>query len=514
MKKLFSLLVCAVVLLLVTSCGVQTSKEPATQLPSRLGHTETLQVISGYGQTLEYGDESYLPAVKVGYPYIQIAGEDAETYQRMNLILEENYEQKRMNKLDFLNLNQEDAKQTLSESPDYFSPYESLEQASVRRADSKVLSILYHGYTYTGGAHGFPYFWGESYDVFTGELLTLSDVVTQKDELSDLIWKELSEAYPGETWGGEVNLADWIEAEDVLSWTLDYNGITFYFNPYDLAAYAYGRQQVTLTFSEYPNLVKEEYQMIPVSYGMQLPKDCNFYDDVTKDGKADIISWNTIGLYDGAAETLTVTLNGTDYDFEIYAFDTEVTLLKTREGEYYLYVQNTMENDYIETHCYRLGEDVEHTGVMDGGMQYHYHKAEDMYFVSDVLTNPDSFRMSVRTQIASTVNGSREYRVGTHGIAVSDDPFYQFPVEARFVFTVLHDFNAELYDEKNHSAKGTVTVAEGEQVTYYATDNDRYIWLLLEDGTLCRKEVVIDDYLPTVDGYPVEEMFEGVLYAG
>ncbi len=514
MKKLVSLLLCVVILMGFSSCGSQPSKEPTTQPPSRPGHTETLQLVSGYGEIWEYGDGSYLPCVKVGYPYIHIAGDGEEAYQRMNLMLEELYEGKRTNKLDFLNLNKEDAKQNFSENSDYFYPYESTEQAFVRRADTKVLSILHNGYTYTGGAHGFPYFWGESYDVATGELLTLSDVVTKKDGLSDLIWAELSEAHPDEIWDGEANLDDWIEAEDVISWTLDYNGITFYFNPYDLAAYAYGCQQVTLTFSEYPDLVKEEYQMVPVSYGVQLPKDCNFYDDVTNDGKADSISWNTFGLYDGAAETLTVTLNGTDYDFEIYAFDTVVTFLKTSEGEYYLYAQNTMENDYTETHCYRLGEDVEHTGVMDGGMRYHYHNAEDMYFVSDVLTNPDSFWMSVRTQMASTVTGYREYRVETHGVAVSDDPFYQFPDEARFVFTVLHDFSAELYDKKTHSAKGTVTVAEGEQVTYYATDNDRYIWLLLEDGTLCRKEVVFDDHLPTVDGYRMEEMFEGVMYAG
>ncbi len=514
MKKLCSLLLCTVIVVLFASCGLKTSKEPATQQPSQMGHTETLQVVSGNGQTWEYGDGSYLPYVKVEYPYIHIAGEDEETYQRMNFMLEELYETKRANKLDFLELNQEDAKQNLLDNPDYWYPYESLEQASVRRADTKVLSILYNGYTYTGGAHGFPYFWGESYDVTTGELLSLSDVVTKKDGLSDLIWKELSEAYPDETWDGEADLADLMEAEDVLSWTLDYNGITFYFNPYDLAAYAYGRQQVTLSFLEYPDLVKEAYLTVPVSYGVQIPRDCNFYDDVTGDGKADTLSWNTFGLYDGVAETLTVTLNGTDYDFEIYAFDTVVTFLKTREGEYYLYAQNTMENDYTETHCYRLGETVEHMGVMDGGLRYHHHNAEDLYFVSDVLTNPDSFWMSVRTQIASTVTGFREYRMGTYGIAVSDEPFYQFPQESRFVFTVLHDFSVELYDEKTGTAKGTVTVAKGEQVTYYATDNDRYIWLLLEDGTLCRKEVVTDDYLPTVDGYRMEEIFEGVMYAG
>lgn len=511
MKKLVSLLLCVLMVAGFTSCGSNPAKEPATPPSSDLGHTETLQLVSGYGETWEYGDGSYLPCVKVGYPYIHIAGDDEEAYQRMNLVLEELYEIKRTNKLDFLHESKADAKQNFSENPDYFYPYESTEQAFVRRADTKVLSILHNGYTYTGGAHGFPYYWGESYDVATGELLSLSDVVTKKDGLSDLIWKELSEVYLDEIWNGEADLDDWIEAEDVISWTLDYNGITFYFNPYDLAAYAYGRQQITLTFSEYPDLVKEEYQVAPESYGVELPGECNFYYDVNSDGVADALSWTTHGDFE---KELTVTLNSIDYKFDHYSFDTEATFLASRDGGCYLYVQTAVENDYNYTYFYRLGDDVEYLGEMAGGMRYYSHGAEDMYFTEAVLSNPDSFEMCTRTQMASTVTGYRTYSVGENGMPKSEQPFYSFEEDGMLTFTALRDFSAEIYHGETHTAKGTVQILAGETMQYYATDNERYIWLLLEDGTLCRKEVVFDDHLPTVDGYRIDEMFEGVMYAG
>ncbi len=504
MKKTIAILLSLVFLCLLVSCGpkspTKTPQEPAES-------PKTLQIVSGLGKSWEYGldPSNYDNIIQVEYPYVNLHGADAEIYPRLKLALEDSYEALRLRKLDLLN----DFKTEMEQDGSF--PYQSMEKAYVRRADTKVLSILYDCYDYTGGMHGYSYFTTENYNTATGELLKLSDVITDIEALPDIIWLKLDSAYPDiPFWSEDVNMAELLEDDSVV-WTLDYNGITFYFNPYTLAAYAYGRQQVSVSYSDFPELVKKEYQMSPESYGVELPRGCNFYYDVNSDGAADTISWVAYGDFE---EQLTITLNGQDYEFDHYSFDTEVTFLAPKDGAYYLYVQTTVENDYTHTYFYRLGDNVEYLGEMAGSMRYYFHKAEDMYFTEQVLTNPDCFDMCTRTQMASTVTGYRTYSVGEDGMPKTNDPFYLFEEETMLTFTALRDFSAEIYDEENHTAKGTVKISAGETMQYYATDGQTYIWLLLEDGTLCRKKVQLEDYRLQIDGYYVEEMFEGVMYAG
>ncbi len=510
MKQWVSIFVCVLMVCSLVSCR----KNPATKSEESFGITETLQVVSGYEEQSEYGLRDYeeisqaaYPLIQVGYPSVKLRGEDAENYPRLAVVLEEKNAKIRAEKLDFLDATKMDADILFTEDSEEFIPYQSTEKASVRRGDSKALSILYDGYVYSGGMHGFSYYRTETYDPATGKELKLSDVVTDVSVLPTALWPEIDILYPDLPLFEGVQLADLLQ-DDRADWTLDYHGITFYFNPYDLAPYAYGRQQVTLIYSEFPDLVKEEYRASPVAYGVELPQNCNFYYDVNEDGVADTISWVNRGEHQGMSDSIVITLNGTEYEFSEYCLSNQATFLKTRTGEYYLYVQNTMENDARETHIFRLGNTVEQTGSMQGGMHW------DSHGWQDVLTNPDDFQMSTRTQMASTVTGYRDFTVGEKGLPQSTELFWHFEKENQLTFTVLFDFVAELYNEETNTAKGSITVAKGEQVTYYATDGESYIWLLLEDGTLCRKKVQMENHRMMLDGYFAEEVFEGVVYAG
>lgn len=504
MKKILSLFLCATMLFLIASCGTKAPTE-APEIP--MGVPKTLQFVSGVGRTFEYGTDptNNDPILQIEYPYVNLHGADAEAYPRLRLALEESYQTRRAEKLDALDLFSQERE------IDGSFPYQDLQKVYVRRADSRVTSILHDGYNYTGGMHGYSFYRTENYNSATGELLKLSDVVTDTDVLPTIIWPELDLAYPDVPfWSEDVDMAELL-TDDYADWTLDYNGITFYFGHYELAAYAYGRQQVTLSYADFPELVKKEYQVAPESYGVELPAGCNFYYDVNSDGAADTLSWTTHGDLE---EELTVTLNSKDYKFDHYSFDTEATFVVTRDHTYYLYVQTTVENDYTHTYFYRLGDDVEYLGEMAGSMRYYLHEAEDLYFTEAVLSNPDSFDMGTRTQMASTVTGYRTYSVGEDGMPKTTDPYYFFDEKELLTFTALRDFSAEIYDEETHTAKGTVKISAGEQMQYYATDGQSHIWLLLEDGTLCRKEVQMADHRLQIDGYYVEEMFEGVMYAG
>lgn len=507
MKKLLVVFFCAIIVCTLVSCK---QKPATTPVDEPLGITETLQVVSGFGEQLEYSNQVGSVAIKAGYPYVNPYGEDAETYPRLAVALEENYQKLRNEKLDFLSEIKKDADLLSDEA----FPYQNSEQAYIRRADTKVLSIVRDCYSFTGGMHGYSFFTTENYDPATGKLLQLSDVITDPEALPAIIWTELDITYPDlPFWDGNFSVSELL-TDDRADWTLDYNGITFYFNPYDLTAYAYGRQQLTLQYADFPDLVKKEYQASPVSYGVELPEGCNFYYDVDANGVADTIFWENRGENQGINEKIVITLNGAEYECSAYSFENKATFVKTRTGEFYLYVQNLMENDARETHIFRLGNTVEQTGSMQGGLRTHFYQAQDMNYVQDVLTNPDLFQMSTRTQMASTVMGYRDYTVGENGVPQSLELLWHFEKEDLLCFTALRDFSAEIYDEETHTAKGTIQIIAGEPVHYYATDGAQYIWILLEDGTLCRKEAALVDHRLQIDGYPVEEVFEGIVYAG
>lgn len=132
------------------------------------------------------------------------------------------------------------------------------------------------------------------------------------------------------------------------------------------------------------------------------------------------------------------------------------------------------------------------------------------------MTNPESFYLKQTTQQLSTVTGYKEYRTGDDGIPVTDDLYFAFDEENTFTFTLLQDIEADVYDEKKGAVTGKKTLKAGDEVLYYSTDNERYALLKCSDGTICRVEVVFDDeeWCQTVNGIKLEELFEGLIYAG
>ena len=51
---------------------------------------------------------------------------------------------------------------------------------------------------------------------------------------------------------------------------------------------------------------------------------------------------------------------------------------------------------------------------------------------------------------------------------------------------------------------------------YYSTDNERFALLKCSDGTICRVEAVYDSDLGyiAIDGVNIEEIFDGIIFAG
>lgn len=143
------------------------------------------------------------------------------------------------------------------EDDGYFAPYSftySVNEMSY--IDENYLSFLVDGYDFFGGAHGMPVKIGYTFDINTGDRLTLKDLVTvTEEEVKDTGLKYFKKLMD-ESGGEDIY---WDDAADTIHERLGFffddfyltdKGVCFYFAPYELASYAQGYQMVIIPYEE------------------------------------------------------------------------------------------------------------------------------------------------------------------------------------------------------------------------------------------------------------------------
>ncbi len=388
-------------------------------------------------------------------------------------------------------------------------PYVLENDSYIRRADSEVLSVIENVYEYAGGAHGNKFFGYVNIDVATGEDLALEDVIVEFRLLPGILETELREKYPEvEYWNDSLYsmLAEYVEptSEDyqpTFTWTLDYEGVTFYFSDYEISSYVDGTQQVTLTYSEYPSIFNEKFFVggAEKNYVLQLPDSWRVSDvDLYGDGKRDYISVcrNYTGERDNS-DSYDVTVNGNTLTQDIYCYDLDTYLVKS-EGDYYLYVQRTMENDYRTVNVFKITDtSVESVGEFEGGVE--------------MFTNSKEFQVSKRFDILSTYHALADCYVGEDGLPVEYNNIYK--VAGDVILTSTVDMTVDLIDEQGNLLGSSYTFPAGTTYRFIATDGASTVDVEMSDGQ--RGRFYVESGWPTtVNGINAEELFEMLYYAG
>lgn len=219
----------------------------------------------------------------------------------------------------------------------------STSDVQIRRADSVAVSYLTDSYANYGFIEDFRGMWGSNYDTQTGEELLLNDVIKDMTEVPALVTKELnSHLWAGEGYE-ETVIEDYFRNTPVdgISWTLDYNGVTFYFGDGDITEPGNGGQTATVSFAEYPELFEEKYMNVPDAYMVRLPLDLSFFPDLDGDGTLEEL--NVSGVYnaDGRFYSQFGIYTDTDgyYHYEdFYAYGYNPYYIKTADGKHYLYM--------------------------------------------------------------------------------------------------------------------------------------------------------------------------------
>lgn len=132
---------------------------------------------------------------------------------------------------------------------------------NVELANDNVISVFFQNSDFEGGAHPNNYSFTLNYDLKNGKELKLADLFKPNSNylkiISDYSIQKLK------TEAGEMSDDEWIktgaapEANNFSSWNITDKGVLITFDPYQVAAYAAGPQEVLIPYSQLKNILRD-----------------------------------------------------------------------------------------------------------------------------------------------------------------------------------------------------------------------------------------------------------------
>jgi len=127
--------------------------------------------------------------------------------------------------------------------------------------NNSLLSLYFDKYEFLGGAHGVTYRMPFNIDLRDGSELELSDVFKPDSNYKDVIDKAIQAEIAKNPEGYfEPEIDGFKGIEDDQFFTLQPDGITIYFQLYDIAPYAAGIPEFKIPFSQFGDMVNPELQ--------------------------------------------------------------------------------------------------------------------------------------------------------------------------------------------------------------------------------------------------------------
>ena len=139
----------------------------------------------------------------------------------------------------------------------------SLEMDCELYQTEQMISVDALVYSYSGGAHPNTVLLGWNYDLTTGEFFAVESLAEEAEEFSTLVTEEIiaQAQAKAKEYGVEPEMFFWEDYREIAAnWgsyavSFDENGMKIGYSPYEMASYAAGRQEFTLSYEQIdPNL--------------------------------------------------------------------------------------------------------------------------------------------------------------------------------------------------------------------------------------------------------------------
>ena len=498
-----------------TPCATEvpeTTKEPeTTTVPevTKAPETVPVRILLENKRINEWEDGRQLYAVIWQNPLI--GGEDAAKYPAVSTVfrsLKTLRDKKSEEVATNLAGTAEELKQYADETD--VSCYDSIGYF-VQRADNHIISMRCNWSSDTGSIHPMHVVSGHNFSTETGAMLSLSEVVTDVEKIRALVKQTISEKYADWLFEEWESLYDETET-DALEWTIDYDGLTFYFSPYELSFYAAGVLTADIDFAAEPALFQRTYTAEPEQGSAIAVPFHSYIEFEGANGTKDTL---LVGQYkedmDDYCLWLEIEKNGENIlEYGIYAYEYKAYLV-TVEDKHYLFVEATNDNDYQTLYVFDLSVDriTEPMVQMNAGFATVNIEAGSDSYGEEIFNNPGKIRLSSRMDMFRTMSGTRSYSFDAKaGTLVPQTDFYTLD---ETMSPLISKISLEVTVVGDNTK---ATIPAGTEFVLLRTDNETYAEFRLPDGRECRVNVDTTGWSHMINGVPEEECFDGIGYAG
>lgn len=350
---------------------------------------------------------------------------------------------------------------------------------------SYLKTCLYNGY------------FGHTFDSQTGERLALTDIVTDQEQLPELIVESLEETYQETLPEGSESMIEDLLKNDELAWSLGYQGITFYIQSEQIGIDDICVYQVLILFAAEPDLFVEKYCDIPEYYAMQYDFMEGIAADINNDGKAERID---MGNWDNVADKF----------WNAAVRDVCLILVSGRKGDMFLYLYTDGSLDFSgEAAIYDLSGEEPAYVYTDGGLMNHPMLIDPSYVTYrmadwDMLYGEDTNQHSRIGRIYCTLDISETGILEEY----SDTWFYE---RWNKLYQVEDSIEGRIVNVDGEDQGESITLTEGMRVMAFRTDLHSYIDFIIEDGRLCRVTVEEENDICYYEGQLFPKYFSVVV---
>lgn len=380
----------------------------------------------------------------------------------------------------------------------------------VTRADSLALSVLCVTESGSAASPAQRSYSSMTFDSRTGRQLALKDVSTDGERLTGLIKEQLEKDYPkAEFYDLEAAMSLYAQDISGLVWSLDYQGLSFYFAPYELAPAEEGSFSVGLRFDDHPELFSIYYTRRPFSYAVPVVDGRCLNYDMDEDGVSDAIR---MGMKEKKGTVyLNIDVNSKELSVKVSMTGYEAYVIYAGPSRSYLFINAHNNSDYGYISVYRL----DRTGAALLGMVYDT-SLQAAGFTPEcpgipLLTRPQQLVLGTKIELLGTLTGVRDYSIGSAGMPETKDELYR--VYADTTLTAKTAFaTAGIDPVTGRGLNSAVKVVPGTRMFYHRSDGAGFVDMMSEDGQCCRMYVSGKGQNQTVNGMSVEQCFDGVIY--
>lgn len=527
MKKTISLLLVFAVLSLCACASGETQATASSETTPAVKTEVSAPSVTALGLYRDIltlsEDNGDITLCEVSYPALTLSSSEAEKYPKLSRALSAlNAESAANSQTAFSELlyaaqvDYEKRASSQSESADEtqeadpFETFYRYDDLVCPRADSRAVSILYSMTSYSGGVHGNYYYYSTNIDTHTGSSLSLGDVVLDMARLREVLEASLREAYPEADFSGmEDALNAYFSDPASFTWTLDYEGLTFFFSPGELADFEMGKLICSLRFADFTGLFSEYYILTPTNYALPFTDGKCLNLDLNADGKSDEIAVEQVYSKDGTEiEKLIISVNGKEYTANTPMLECTPYLVNIASARYYLIVSAQNLTGYGYLGVYKL----DRSGATLVGMMY-----ETSFYAAayadecpgePLLTNPDSFPLGTRQRYLGTLTGLKTYSVGADGMPVTENDYYT--LSGATPLTLKSQLVTATIDASGSGTFAAVTLTPGTVMSFLRSDGAGAVDMVTDDGVYCRLYVSGSPGAQYVNGMAAENVFDGI----